>query len=93
MPVDKVVLAMAFDWIAKDVYMLCRNRSSLRLELLRVLIYDTDSFTTAFPLLEESAQSMFSSFQLVVNPFTGSVVYRSLHVQWNLCYHPLYTSQ
>ena len=64
------VLALAFDWIGKFLYILRENVATQRLELHKVLIYDTDRPFNVFQRLEETSQRN-ATYQLVMNPFTG----------------------
>jgi hypothetical protein len=69
-PSNLEILSLAFDWIGDFLYMLRRETATGRLELYRVLIHDTDRLFNVFPRLEDGVPSD-SSFQLVMNPFTG----------------------
>lgn len=70
LPATRVLLSLAFDWIGECLYMLRQETATGRLELYRVLIYDTNILFNVFPDLVETVPSN-STFQLIMNPFTG----------------------
>ena len=81
-PNDEVVAALAFDWVGDILYLLKLNATSVptNLQLFRVSIYDSDSLINVFPGLNELVEDK-STFQLVMDPFSGYVCLQILSEQ------------
>ena len=73
-PADKVIVALAFDWVGDMLYMLRLDVQSMFLELYRVSIFDSSSLINVFPPNLGRMATMESSFQMVMNPFAGYAV-------------------
>ena len=69
-----MIVALAFDWVGDMLYMLRQDTQSMALELYRVSIFDNSSLINVFPPNLGGMAAMESSFQMVMNPFTGYVV-------------------
>ena len=73
-PADKVIVALAFDWVGDMLYMLRRDNRTMYLELYRVSIFDSSSLINISPPnLGRMADMESSSFQMEMNPFTGYI--------------------
>ena len=70
MPSATTLVALAYDWIGKLIYVSRVNTATRKLELIRVNIFEADRQENVFPSLQDTIP-VNATVKSVMSPFTG----------------------